>query len=164
MSVESDLKAFQEKIERALNQLTSNATLAPIANDLSEIIRRRTRLGKGVDVTGGDNVKLKDLATSTIRSRLSKKRRGLLSEKTAPKKSNLTETAQMLDSLKGRAINQLIEVKPTGARKGGLTNIQVAAYNEEKGRKFLNLSKQDIKQLTAVMQDSFNSIVNRLFK
>lgn len=165
MSFESDLEAFKKKIDQALKKLTSNQNLTPIAKDTEEIIRRRTRLGKGVDQSGGPNVALKALATSTKASRKRKQKRGLLSEKTSPNKSNLTETAQLLDSLKGRAINQLIEVKPTGARKGSkLSNSKVAAYQDSAGRKFLNLSKQDIKQLTAVMQDSFNNILNSIFK
>ena len=165
MSFESDLNNFRRKIEQALAQLTSNSNLQPIAKDLEEIIRRRTRLGKGVDVNGGPNVPLKALKKSTKRSRKYKQKRGLLSEKTSPNKSNLTDTAQLIDSLKGRAINKLLEIKPTGGRKNSkLTNIKVAAYQEAAGRKFLGLSKQDIKQLTAVMQDSFNEIVNRIFK
>lgn len=165
MSFNDDLQKFKKNIDKALDELTSNKNLGPISKDLEEIIRRRTRLGKGVDVSGGDNTALKALKESTKASRRYKKKRGLLSDKTSPNKSNLTSTGQLLDSLAGRAINKLIEVSPQGSRKDSkLKNAEVAAYQESSGRKFLNLSKQDIKQLTAVMQDSFNDIINRIFK
>lgn len=165
MGVKEDMDSFQSKVSKALEDLVSPQNLKPIANDLAEIIRRRTRLGSGVDSSGGKKSPLKALKQSTVDSRKSKQTRGLLSDKTSPRKSNLTDTAQLLDSLQAKVVSKQIEISPVGNRKdGNLSNAQVGAYVESAGRKFLNLGLEDIKQLTAVMQDSFNSIVNKIFK
>lgn len=163
MAIEQDMKKFRLKVERSLNELTSQSNLSPIATDLTEIIRRRTRLGYGVEKTGQPKQKLQPLASSTVRSRARKKSHGALSEKTSPKKSNLTETGQMLDSLRGRAINKLIEIGPTGDRNKKLTAYHQLGNAKLPKRRFLNLAREDIRQLTAVMQDRFSIILEKVF-
>ena len=167
MALNIDLKKFKEDLERAIDELSSAKTLTPIAKQTAEIIRRRTRLGQGVEETGAKKSPLAPLAASTKASRKKKSKQGKLSDKTSPNKSNLTESGEMLDSIAGRAMNRLIEISPTGAR-----NKKLAAYHQlgrsspsaMPARKFLNLSAEDIRQLTAVMQDEFTNILNRVFR
>lgn len=166
MGYEEDLKRFRSNVEKSLQELTSNKTLDLISKKTAEIITRRTRLGSGVEETGARKTPLAKLASSTKKSRSYKRSRGQLSDKTSPNKSNLTETGEMLDSIKGRAINRMIEISPTGQR-----NKRLAAYHQlgrtsptiMPSRKFLNLSFEDIRQLTAAMQDEFTKILNRVF-
>lgn len=165
MAKKIDLSKFKQKLLKVLDEQKSEAYLKQIAVEFANVIRDRTRLGYGVNEQGGSKVKLKALSPVTIEARRYKKKRGELSDKTSPTKSNLTDTGQLLDSLKGRAINKLIQISPEGSRKGSsLSNAAVASYVEDAGRTFLDLSSQDIKKLTSMVQDQLNEIVNKTFK
>lgn len=168
MPIEEDLKKFKEKLDKSLNTLISQQTLSPIAIELKNIIQRRTRLGSGVEETGQPKVPLAPLAPSTKKARKYKKGLGKLSELTSPNKSNLTESSQMLGSLRGYARKNAtagtIDVQPTGDRNKKLTAIHTLGGPNLPKRAFLNLSAQDIKQLTAVLQDKFSEILEKIFK
>lgn len=168
MPIEEDLKKFKEKLDKSLNTLISQQTLSPIAIELKNIIQRRTRLGSGVEESGQPKVPLAPLAPSTKKARKYKKGLGKLSELTSPNKSNLTESSQMLGSLRGYARKNAaagtMEVTPTGDRNRKLTAIHTLGGPNLPKRPFLNLSAQDIKQLTAVLQDKFSEILEKIFK
>jgi phage gpG-like protein len=70
----------------------------------------------------------------------------------------------MLNSLVAKTKNEQIEIEPVGTR-----NKRLAAYHTEGNSKlpirpFLDLSYEDVKQLTAKMQDSFSKILVKYFK
>lgn len=157
MSIKSDLDKFAKLVNAAIESATSQKSRNEIAQTIADRIRERTRQGYGVKKAGATQTKLKALKDSTIASRKSKKRRGLLSDKTSPSKSNLTESAQMLDALKGRAINKLVSLEFAGKRKRSpVTNAEVAAFAEANGREFFNVSAEDIRWLTKVLNDILN--------
>lgn len=168
MPADEDMKKFKAKLDKSLEALITQQTLGPIAIELKNIIQRRTRLGSGVEESGQPKVPLAPLATSTKQSRKYKKGLGKLSELTTPNKSNLTETSQMLGSLRGyakkNATSGTMEIKPTGDRNKKLSAIHTLGGPNLPKRPFLNLSAQDIKQLTAVLQDKFSEILDRIFK
>lgn len=165
MSFKTDLASFQKGVQAALELATSAAVKREIAEDFAEQIRQRTRKGKGVSKAGGPENNLKKLLPSTIAARKRKAKKGDLHPETSPSKSNLTDTGQMLDSLKGRAINDLIELSFSGKRKkSAVTNSEVAVYQEATGRRFFNLSNLDIKRLTNIMSDKLTRAVDRVFK
>lgn len=163
MAYDEDLKKFNKKVEKALDDLTNSKNLSSIANDLAFVIKRRTRLGYGVEKSGDNKEKLAALKTSTVASRKKKKKKGNLAQETSPTKSNLTESGQMLNSLQGRAINKMIEIGPTGDRNKKLTAYHQLGNTKMAARKYLNLAKEDIKQLTATMQDRFSIILDKVF-
>jgi phage gpG-like protein len=168
MPADEDMNRFRAKLEKSLATLISQQTLSPIAIELKNIIQRRTRLGSGVEESGQPKVPLAPLAPSTRRSRKYKKGLGKLSELTSPNKSNLTETSQMLGSLRGYARKNAtagtIDIQPTGDRNRKLAAIHTLGGPKLPKRPFLNLSAQDIKQLTAVLQDKFSEILEKIFK
>lgn len=164
MSVKDDLTKFKERIIESLEQLTSTKELGPIATDTAEIIRRRTRLGSGVESTGAAKSPLAKLKQSTIAARTRKKKQGKLSDKTSPKKSNLTDTSEMLESLQGRAINGLISVAPTGERNKRVAGYAIQGSATRPKRKFLDLGKEDIKQVQVKLQDRFIKILDSVFR
>ncbi len=165
MSIKSDLKKFEQKVQQVIDAATSQRTRNGIAMEIADRIRERTRQGYGVKKAGASQSKLKPLKPSTIESRKRKKKKGLLSDKTSPGKSNLTESAQMLDALKGRAINKLVSLEFAGKRRGSpLTNAEVAVYAEANGREFFNVSSEDIRWLTKVLNDILNDEINKNFK
>ena len=168
MGYPEDMEKFRKLIDTSMKELINQQTLGPIAIELKNIIQRRTRLGSGVEQTGAPKTPLAELASSTKKGRARKKELGLLSDKTSPNKSNLTETGQMLNSLRGYARKKAdagtIDIQPTGDRNKKLAAIHTLGNPELPKRRFLDLSLQDIKQLTAVLQDKFSEILDRVFK
>lgn len=168
MGYPEDLEKFRKQVEQALGELISQSTLGPIAIETKNIIQRRTRLGKGVEESGAPKTPLAALAESTKQSRKYKKARGVLSDKTSANKSNLTETSEMLGSLRGYARKKAkagtIDVQPTGDRNRKLAAIHTLGGPKLPKRAFLNLAAEDIKQLTAVLQDKFSEILDKVFK
>lgn len=66
---------------------------------LVETVRNRVRLGYGVKAHGEKKEKFKELAESTIKHRKRLSALGLLFPGSKPKRSHLTATGQMMDSL-----------------------------------------------------------------
>lgn len=153
-------------IEKNISDRLNKSVEISIDNDLVEMIveqvRKRTRLGFGVDDMG-NQVKLKPLSES-----YRQQRRGniafytdengvvipyeplappIISPRTTPAKSNLTMTGQLLDSLKGEVNNNQIVIKPTGIRNDGYTNREIAEFVEEQGRQFLGLTRGEKNEL-----------------
>jgi phage gpG-like protein len=160
VSIESDLKAFNDKLQRALEELVSSKNLQQIGDFEAGLVKRRSRLGYGVPTDGGSKQKFKALAPATIASRKRKK----LASETTPKKSNLTETGQLLNDLVAKIEGRSTIIGHTKDR-----NKRIGAFHQTGGgrlpqRRYLGLAKEDIKQITAQMQDIFTDILNKLFK
>jgi hypothetical protein len=84
-----------------------------------------------------------------------------------PKKSNLTSTGQMLESLKGSITKSdgTIVVKPTGSRDPSLsnskeftTNISLAKDLALRGRKFLGLDALSVKRIRKMVLDEIRRL------
>lgn len=141
MSEADKIRRLQVEVEKAIRDIVSSSSLEKIASDLPERIKVRTRLGYGVSKTGGPREKLKPLSSSTQRSKNYKKNRGELSDQTTPRRSNLTDTGQLLDSLEVKSErNGEVQIRPKGNR-----NTEVARYVTDGGRPFLDLSKPELK-------------------
>lgn len=160
MSTESDLKKFKDKIDKALDELVAPKTLKTIGDFEAGLVKRRSRLGYGVPQDGGNKVKFADLSPITVASRKKKK----LASETTPKKSNLTETGKLLNDLVSKIEGRSTIIGHTKDR-----NKRIGAFHQTGGgklpqRRYLGLAKEDIKQITAQMQDIFTDILNKLFK
>ena len=107
-----------------------------------------TRTGKSL-VTES---RLKPLSSSYRKFRNSFQ--GFKSQFFRPNKSNLTFTGQLLDSLKGTANvrKQRVQIKPTGRRKDGLTNEQLAEYVAQQGRPFLGIDEKGLKRIEQIIK------------
>lgn len=160
----------------ALIELRQPRNMRIIGREAAAIVRKRTLLGFGVAENGGNRKRLKPLSDS-----YKAQRRGevafitlqgrvipvkpiepiRLSSKTTPGKSNLTLGGELLDSLK-EFVTGLgkVEVRPAGSRRDGLTNEEVAEF-VSKDRPFLNLSKNEIKQIEELTNDQFLALVNK---
>ena len=170
------IRAIKKSVVDALKEIQSSAGMRQLGREATTIVRRRTLLGFGVPSNGAPREKLKSLSTSYKQQRRGEigfftknnkvipfvpKTKPTLSSKTTPSKSNLTFSGELLDSLK-EFVTGLgkVEVRPTGTRRDGLTNEQVAEF-VSKERPFLNLSNNEIKQLTILANDQFEKIVNK---
>jgi hypothetical protein len=116
-----------------------------------DMVRQRTRLGYGVESFGGPQQKLKPLATGTVENR----RRKTLSGDTSPKKSNLTATGELLDSIEFRLSGGKIEVFITGAR-----NQKITEYVSEE-RPFFALTKPQVSRLADLIEEAIRNYLRK---
>jgi hypothetical protein len=108
--------------------------------------------------------------TIAIKSEGRSRRRKDLSNKTAPAKSNLTYTGQMLNAIKGKRVGRgKLEIYISPRRRGGgLNNSQIASIHENvKGnRKFFNLTNLQYKRLqnrvTALAREEINAKLTKI--
>jgi len=145
-------KDFATFIKKNIATLETKESMKILAELAAELIRKRTRLGYGVETLGAARKKLKPLDEDYVKIR---KRKGV-SNQTTSKKSNLTSTGQLLDSISITKLSgKQASVGPTGSREGGaltkdgdaLTNSELAEFVTEAGRPFNNLSNNELKQL-----------------
>ena len=163
---ESKLKNIIKKYDTQLNEVVriakTPAFLNPIAVIAADLMRKRTRLGYGVDRDGAERTRLKALSQSYIDYRAGKvyfykqKKSGKLSkvtknvrkpvlhELTRANKSNLTFTGQLLDAIKGRSYTGGIIIYLNNKRRGEtITNAEIKDYQEKQGRSFFYLSRTE---------------------
>lgn len=148
----------QKKIEKIrmliddLKKTLTSSDFREVSQVLARQIRIRTRLGYGVE--SGKQSKLKPLDTERYVP-LRQKNKSNLSSETTAKKSNLTATGQMLDSIKQDSNGRNIAVSVSGKRTKELTerrsvntNSDIARYAKENGRNFFEATNAE-KQLVA---------------
>lgn len=155
------------KIKTTFEQVAKGNALKATARFAAEIVVKRTRLGYGVFNHLGPKGKFMPLAASTVKSRTRKAQMGMLSGLTKPKRSNLTETGQMLDSVDAVKRGDKWYIQPTGRRKDGLTNYEVAEYAHKGSRNrpprpFMNISVAEQSQIVRFYRREFTSLIKKL--
>lgn len=165
MSFEKDISDFVKSVEKTIDESLSRKQLTVLGKATLAIIYKRTKKGIGVNKTGqvgGARKRLKALEKSTIARRKSFKD---LHPTTSPRKSNLTFSGQLLDSLKVKKISarkKSFVISPEGKRKGSsLANFEVAEFVDQNGRPFLGLSNKDLKEVVKLYQSSFAKLVRK---
>lgn len=165
-----NFNAIKDALEEIIGEIRSPENMRKYGDLAADIIRTRTRLGYGVPAPLAEKEALKPLSEKYIARRKAQRedgKSGGLSALTAPGKSNLTRTGQLLDSIAvaGSAENQVV-VAPFGPRKGEkLTNAELAQYVTDAGRPFNTVSKIEQKRLfDAVRLDIQNALNKRLTK
>ena len=147
------------------------------ADFAGNLIKKRTRLGRGVPFQGAESQRLKPLS-----ERYKQQRRGLrtinksgtaltkrrfnpdLSTDTQPAKSNLTYTGQLLDSISSRGKDGEGDVFMKNLRSdSSLTNNEIAEF-VQKDRPFFNLSRAEISQLQKKIRDIYAQNINSILK
>jgi hypothetical protein len=154
------LKKLFKKIEDTLDETIKREQMISLGNFTANLIRKRTRLGYGVDRQFGVKQKLKPLSPRYVSAR---KKFKDLSNATTPKKSNLTLTGQMLDSVKIiKAENGSIKIGPTGNRTdNSFSNLQIALFNQNKGRTFNRVSQLEGQQVLREFRRSFGDLLKK---
>lgn len=150
--VETKLKRSLARIEtkgralkRSLSEIRTPEYMQKLGEFVAEKIRIRTRLGFGVENEDAEKKRMEGLKDSTISARERLRARGELHPQTTAKRSNLTATGQLLDSIKPKKVTpRTVTVGPTGQRRGeSLTNQKVAEGLFAQGRKFATLSRDE---------------------
>lgn len=157
-----DLQKYVLQIQRAIESLTTREHLEEVGNKVANDIRIRTRLGNSVNQHGGEKSRLKKLSPKYVESRA---RFRNLSELTTPKKSNLTRTGHMLSSLgvvKIDTATNSIVIEPQGTDMDGISNMDKAVWNEEKGRPFLYMSELEIQKTRIFWLRKFSSLLKKI--
>ena len=134
----SQSKKLQEDLSKFVDSLTKKNNMAKIAKEGASIVKRRTRTA-GRDVF---DKPLKPLAEGTVRQKRKKGR-------PQPKKSRLTDSGAMLDSLDGKAVADgkgIVYLKDS-------EEIKKASWNEKLGRIFFGISNKDERKLSNFIKD-----------
>lgn len=140
------LAAVTQKVANSLEQGFSDK----YANDLKDRIKKRTRLGTGVNGKPFNALKSAPYKQQRRRSRLS--------AKTTPAKSNVTATGQLVDSLtvvKAKltgAVSYVFKIgdnrgRDLGGKSSKIGNKQLNKYVEGQGRKWLGLTKAQLNEI-----------------
>lgn len=154
-----------KSIKDSLENVESTRNMKKLADEMALQIKKRTREGFGTPKGSrgrGIKERLKPLSQSTIDSRKRLRGKGQLSGKTSPSKSNLTETGQLLDSLRGRVPRKgEAEVSlRSGRRSKGkgkrITNDEVAFFVSG-DRPFLDLSRSDFNKIVKKLEGQVSS-------
>ena len=169
MSVKVDVKRFTDKIEKLLGESVSAKLMRPVAQELAKIIVKRTRLGYGVSSNLAEKSKLRasgpggKFTPKYLLRRIRARSKGELASTTSPNKLNLTFTGQLLESVKViKADNGQIIIGPSGRRDDGHTNEQIAKYNADAGRIFLNVSRLEFQQILRFYRREFTDLRKKL--
>lgn len=154
------LKQYVTKsINIAISKSLSPTKMQKIADSTALDIKRRTRLGFGVHANGAKRKRLKRLSDKYI----ARRRATGTHDETSPKKSNLTYTGQLLNSLKAEGYKKGFRIVFNDRRKGEkLTNSKLAEY-VSKARPFLNLSNRQIQRLGEDIASNIKDEISKEF-
>ena len=160
------LKNIIKRLEASVKESISRTALVDVGVFATELIVKRTRLGYGVEQSLGQKKKFAVLSPSYIKSR---SMFDGLSDMTTAKRSNLTRTSQMLDSIRSVVKGNTIEIAPSGTRDDGKRNKDVARWNEEGRSKrpkrpkriFMNISSLEFKQTVRFYRKTFGDLLRK---
>jgi len=154
-----DINDFKKEMTTLIDKFGSKKRMTLLGKEAVSLIVIRTRVGRGFSTAtkgGGDKAtKLKPLSPNYIDYR--KKNKAKLTGRAGTvKKSNLTFTGQLLNSIdvikasKGKCF---IGAKKERRKGETVKNSEIIGYQEKQGRVFLQLSTLDIKKLIRFMKN-----------
>jgi len=161
--LDKQIKELVDKVKKELEKaVASKSFYDEIGKEVSNQIRKRTRLGYGSSPSG-QQVKLASLKESTVENRKRTKKKGNLSNLTTPKKSNLTETAQLLDAIEHKSTNQKVTIQFSDRRKDSkIGNKKLAGYVQQAGRRFFDLTTAETSSLKRLVEKKIQELIKRL--
>jgi len=166
MALKLDMKTQMLRFTKRLQGIVENASSKEVMKEVGEqavrLIGQQAKLGNDY-LTGG---KFKPLSGSYVEKR--QRNSSDLHARTRPRKSNVTATGQMIDSVKvSKIMERSVEVECSGSRSpsafdsGKLTNAEVAYYVEKAGRHFLGLSDKSIEKIRKFYDRIVKTILRR---
>jgi hypothetical protein len=163
-SITQKVSGFVKRLE---GETKREELLTQIGNEVIKDIQRETRSRRGFKskeearVFGSKRTKLPDLAESTIENRRSIARREQTQATYSDKRSNLTLTGQLLDSLKMFISRGVLKIRPDGKRRPYKTikksrakrppsNDELAVHLEDKGFIFMGIDDKSLKKIKTI--------------
>lgn len=155
-------KKFSDKLAKKVVEVKSRRIQDALGIFVVDLIRKRTRLGYGINKNGGDKVRFPQLSDRYVDYR--KKNRRELDPTTSAKKSNVTFSGQMLRSLgyriKGGNSGILIQV--SGTRRDGSKNEDVALeLLNKRDRRFIGLTRSEERQVARLYRQQFGKVIRK---
>lgn len=148
---------FTNNIERAVRESFDTAYLNQTGSQIVKQIQVRTRAGFGVARNNARQQRLRPLSRPYVELRQFARGVGILSNSTTPRRSNLTFTGNMLESIIHRVNRNSITF--------GFSNpdaIRVAEEVQSRGRPFFNLSSTEIRKLTRQFNQRLRTFLIRI--
>ncbi len=145
-------------IEHLIKNVVTDSLLETLGERAVDLIRKRTRLGYGVtsdEKLGATQQKLDGLTASTKEKRARLAEQGRLSSETTPAKSNLTETGELLNSIRFRIQGRRLEVFIDG------TDNNIIAYEVSKQRPFFTLTQPEVSRLAAIIEQAIQNYISK---
>lgn len=143
---------LKKKLEVLKKEITKPENVIILAEELKKGIYTRTKLGYGVSEMFGKQFKLPALSDDY---KIWRKKHKVDSTSSASK-SNLTQSGEMLNSLK---------VKPTSTGSqiviDGTRNQKVKQYTEEAGRPFFYVSSVQLRELVVKLQKMISKAIKK---
>lgn len=160
----NDLNKILGKLSKTVQESISRERMQAVGNFAALVVVKRTRLGDGVRKNFGEKDSLDDLSDSYI---VARKKYLKLDGTTRATKSNLTQTGQMLRSMKAQYKGRgIVFITPTGTRKDGLTNLEVAGFAQDDPgkRPFNRVSEYEFGQILRFYRKTFGDLVRKSSK
>jgi hypothetical protein len=145
-------KAVGDQLKGALNELFSPVNLQEIAELIVADIIKRTKLGYSINEELGSQSPMKSLSPAYVGQRKKSK----LDSSTTAKKSNLTNTGDMLNDLKIRHSKGIITIY-----LGSKFSNQKATWQAESGRQFMHISKVQFSKITTIVKNKLKEYLNK---
>lgn len=146
---------LKQLMDAIVDKMRSKQSMQAIGDSAAALIKKRTRLGYGVAQSGGTKQKLKPLSDGYKKQR---KANGVAAS-TTPNKSNLTNTAKMLDNIQATASEGKATIGFSDREQE-----QKAEWVSEGGRPFNNLSEAEIKQLRDQVELEIRKQLKAIFR
>lgn len=133
-----DISELPRDLEKLFEQIIAKEELQVIANWIRDTIYKRTKAGKGLtkqtrSIGGAGNEKLKPLSDSYVEQRA----KTVLGPNASPKRSNLTFTGELLESIEASVKNGEVRVEiPNKTHGSGISLRKLLDFVEE-ARPFL---------------------------
>lgn len=153
------LKDLIKDIKIGIKSKLNKSAFNKISLEVKEDIQKRVQQGWGVDEHNGKRKKLKALKPSTIARRKKLKKKGKLSSKTKPAKSNQTESGKMVDSLVNKATSDGFSIEVSDKERQ-----KVLEYQEDSGREWLYLNKKEAKKVHEMVEQAIENTLDNIFK
>lgn len=147
------------KLKGLSEDLITKELLTEIGEKIRNLVKTRTRKGKGVPVDGGPQKPLTKLSRkngkkSYVSQRERMQARGKLSPETSPGKSNLTLTGDLLDTIEYDVLKTQVNIRPKAGN-------EKKVKHQPEGRTAFNLSTKEVKIVTNIVE---NQIINDIKK
>ena len=148
-----DLSKHLKKIEKDLEDKLGEKLLKKIGDNVLKKIKHRWITGQGVSETGGSKKPLKKLSPISVVLREDLKEKGKLSNLTKPDKSNLISSGDTYNSLSYEVKDESVEIGIDEANAYKITD------NENRNRKMLYLSKEELEIIDKLIEDEIDKIL-----
>lgn len=142
-------------IQKLAENVVDEKTLKIIGEELANDIRTRTKFSNVVKKFGASPTRMPFLQPSTILQRQKKR----LAPDTSAKTSNLTETGEMLNSIRYKTSKNAVSLYLAGDRNRKIAGYHMAGTRRMVARPFFNLDKFNVSRAELLILSAFDDFI-----